>query len=133
MFTVILLTEDDRGGFITAPKDGFALFLVDDVKHERPRRERYGEPGVRDFVEGVPEEDGLALFRVQKGDTLNKTHLVFVNGDGNHQWREAPWERPWWPRLDADPRRIFIIEAPWEPYTDTRLPPGQTREPPEIP
>ena len=127
MFRVLRLTDIDKGAIIAAPSDGFAMFFVAEVDRERTHCTRYNSVGVREFVEGVPEEPGLALFRVREGDLLGGTYFHFMK-DGV---QEAPWERPWWDRLAADPRPIFILAPPWEVYIDMNT--EGTREPPPMP
>lgn len=130
-FHILRLEDEDRGAMIAAPTDGFAMFLVEDVRHERTDNVRYNLPGVRDFVEGVPEEPGLALFRIRAGDLLGGSFLTYGRREEGEDWTEAPWERPWWPRLAADPRTIFIIIPEWECYGDSRT--GTIRIPPPMP
>jgi hypothetical protein len=133
---IIRLIEYDRGGVIAAPGPGFAMFHVDDVKDRGERQgNRFTWVGCRDFVEPIPEEPGIALYRVQEGDLLGEAYLRhFIKDDPQDEGygrQVAPWERPWWPRIAADPRPVFIVHPPWEVYVD-----GYTRKartPPPMP
>jgi len=128
----IRLTEYDRGGLIAAPTAGLGMFFVDGIKdRERTHHNRYNVPGCRDFVEAIPEEEGIALFSVQRGDLLGESYMMYWLGDGDGAWQQAPWERPWWPRLAKDPRPIFLVHPPWEIYVDMRV--DGCRTPPPMP
>jgi len=138
MFRLIRLIDYDRGGIIAAPHDGIAMLFVDMVgERQRPSRPlRHQLPGCRDFIEPVPEEPGVGLFYVRESDLLGEAYLHYWNSDGPDEppWMEAPWERPWWPRLAADPRPIFIVHPPWEVFLDQRVEEfHKIRHPPPMP